>query len=93
MILTTFEFISEGPKGKIAKLIQFMPTNFDNLYNLAFGDKNSATGEIDDTIISNNEDSEKVLATVVASVYAFMDKHPGTRIFAAKSYFEVLVYI
>lgn len=38
--LTVFEFVSEGPKGLIQKLIQFQETNQSNLYNLAFGDKN-----------------------------------------------------
>ena len=75
--LTVFEFISEGPKGAIRKLIQFQKTNEPNLYNLAFGDKNSETGEIDDLAISNNGDSEKVLATVVSALYAFFDKYPN----------------
>ena len=74
--LTVFEFISEGPNGLIRKLIQFQKTNQPNLYNLAFGDKHPETGEIDDIAISNNGDSEKVLATVVAALYAFFDKHP-----------------
>ena len=74
--LTTFEFVSEGPKGNIPKLIQFSPTNLKDLYNLAFGDKDLNSGEIDDLTISNNADSEKILATVVAAVYAFTDKNP-----------------
>ena len=37
---TVFEFISEGPKGAIRKMVQFQKTNETNLYNLAFGDKN-----------------------------------------------------
>ena len=56
-----------------------------DVYNLAFGDKDLTTGEIDDTVISNNEDSEKVLATVVATVYAFTDKYPDTWIYATGS--------
>jgi hypothetical protein len=55
------------------------------LYNLAFGDKDHSTGEIDDKVISNNGDSEKVLATVVATVYAFTDKYPETWIYATGS--------
>ena len=107
-----FEFISEGPKGQIPKLIKFSETTLkgfyngrisncrfamllvgggdtahgglprlvspptgDNLkctlYNLAFGDKNNETGDIDDAVVSNNGDSEQVLATVVWAVYAF----------------------
>jgi hypothetical protein len=83
--MMTFEFISEGPKGLIHKLVRFQPTNLKDVYNLAFGDKDLTTGEIDDAVISNNEDSEKVLATVVATVYAFTDKYPDTWIYATGS--------
>lgn len=83
--LMTFEFISEGQKGYIHKLVKYQPTNLKGVYNLAFGDKNLNTGEIDDTVISNNGDSEKVLATVVATVYAFTDKYPNAWIYATGS--------
>ena len=83
--LTTFEFISEGPRGQIVKIVQFKQTNLKNVYNLAFGDKDQNTGEIDDTVISNNEDSEKVLATVVATVYALTDKYPDAFVYATGS--------
>ena len=36
-------------------------------------------------VISNNGDSEKVLATVVATVYAFTDKYPEAWIYATGS--------
>lgn len=83
--LTTFAFLSEGTKGKIEKIIQFSLVNQDNLYNLAFGDRNQTTGEIDDRIITDNGDSEKVLATVVAAVYAFCDRFPNAWIYATGS--------
>lgn len=83
--LTTFEFISEGPKGLIHKLIQFSPTNLKELYNLSFGDRDHLTGQLNDTAISNNGDSEKVLATVVAAVYAFTDKYPDIWVYATGS--------
>lgn len=35
---TRFEFVSEGKKGAIKKLIEFQETNRPNVYNLAFGD-------------------------------------------------------
>lgn len=82
---TTFEFISEGPKGLIRKRIEFQRTTDPRVFNLAFGDKNPDTGEIDDEVVSNNADSEKVLATVVAAVYAFFDKHPNTFVYARGS--------
>lgn len=83
--LTVFEFISEGPKGLIRKIIQIQETNQANLYNLAFGDKDLKTGVIDDLVISNNDDTEKVLATVVAALYAFFDKHPDAFVYATGS--------
>jgi hypothetical protein len=83
--LMVFEFISEGKKGEIPKLIKYSKTNVKDIYNLAFGDKNQETGEIDDNVVSNNGDSEKVLATVVSTVYAFSDKYPDSWIFATGS--------
>ena len=81
----TFEFISEGPKGIIHKLVKFQPTNLKDVYNLAFGDKDLSTGNIDDLVISNNSDSEKVLASVVSTIYAFTDKFPDAWIYATGS--------
>ena len=83
--LMVFEFMSDGPKGQIPKLVQFGETNLKDLYNLAFGDKDISTGEISDSVVSNNGDSEKVLATVVATIYAFTDKHPEAWVYAAGS--------
>ena len=82
--LTVFEFISLGNKGKITKIVQFFTVS-DNFYNLGFGDKDEATGEISDLIVSNNGDSRKVLATVAASVAVFTDKYPNALIYATGS--------
>ena len=79
-----FEFISEGPKGRIHKLIHFQQTEETELYNLAFGDK-SALGEIDDLAISNNNDTEKVLATVIKALYIFFEKHPDVFVYVKGS--------
>lgn len=65
-------------------MVQFTPTNLKDVFNLSFGDKNH-TGDIDDKTISNNGDSEKVLATVVATVYAFTDKNPDAWVYATGS--------
>ena len=83
--LKVFEFVSDGPRGRITKIVQYFPTNYKDLYNLGFGDKDAVTGEIDDTVISNNNDSEKVLATVVATLYAFTDKHREVWVYATGS--------
>ncbi len=82
--LISFEFISVGPKGRIPKMIQFTPTNY-NSHNLSFGNKDPETGRIDDLAISNNGDSDRILATVVATVYAFTDKYPDAWVYAAGS--------
>ena len=83
--LMVFEFISDGPKGQIPKLVKYSETNLKDLYNLAFGDKDLTTGEINDRTISNNSDSNMVLSTVVSTVYAFTDKYPDSWIFATGS--------
>ena len=83
--LQVFEFVSEGPKGSIPKLIKFSETTLKGFYNLAFGDKDLLTGEIDDKVVSNNGDSEKVLATIVSAVYAFTDQENEAWIYATGS--------
>jgi hypothetical protein len=83
--LTVFDFVSDGPKGRIPKLVKFSETNLKGLYNLAFGDKDINTGELNDLSISNNGDSEKVLATVVSTVYAFTDYYPNSFVYAVGS--------
>ncbi len=50
-----FEFYSEGPKGRIKKIVRFKKLDIDNVYNLAFGDENPETGDIDDSVISTIE--------------------------------------
>jgi hypothetical protein len=80
-----YEFVSEGVHGKIPKLVVYSETHLQNFYNLGFGDKNESTGLINDHVISNNGDSEKVLATVTSTVYLFTDKYPGAMVFATGS--------
>ena len=83
--LMVFEFISEGLQGQIPKLIKFSETTLKGFFNLAFGDKDFKTGEIDDTVVSNNGDSEKVLATVVSAVYSFTNKEKNVWVYATGS--------
>lgn len=83
--LLIFEFTSTGPKGEILKLIQYTETNLKNYFNLGFGDKDTHTGEINDMVITNNGDSQKILATVASTVYAFTDEHPDSWIYVKGS--------
>ena len=76
-LLMYYEFISEGPKGKIKKLVEYSATTIENVYNLAFGDYDEARNGINDISITNNGDSQKVLATVASTVYAFTGRYPN----------------
>jgi hypothetical protein len=80
-----FEFISEGNRGSIPKLVIYSETHLHDFYNLGFGDKDNLTGQIDDEVITNNGDSERVLATVASTLYTFTDKFPEAMIFATGS--------
>ncbi len=82
---TRFEFISEGTKGAIRKLIEFQATTDPEVYNLAFGDKDPSTGNMNDLAVINNGDTEKVLATVIAALYVFFDNYPVAYVYATGS--------
>ncbi len=81
----SFEFTSVGKNGEIRKIVQYSETNLQYFYNLGFGDKNSETGVVDDTVISNNGDSQKVLATVASTVYTFTERYQGIWIYLTGS--------
>lgn len=69
---TTYYFESIGPRGTIAKVIQFTSINRTDLvelgvtdvYNLGFGDLNTDNMDVDDLADSRNGDKDKVLTTV-----------------------------
>jgi len=83
--LMSFEFISSGPKGQICKIIHFDETDIEYLFNLSFGDINPLTNELDDFVISNNGDRDKILATIVTSVDIFTLNYPDAYIYAEGS--------
>jgi len=82
---TRFQFVSESPKGAIRKLIQFQETTNSQIFNLAFGDYNPLTNEIDDLAVSDNGDTEKILGTVVTALYAFFNEFPTVFVYATGS--------
>jgi hypothetical protein len=82
---TIYEFVSEGPKGSIKKMVEFTETATENVYNLGFGDYDEKTNSINDLSATNNGDSLKVLATVASTVYVFIEKHPNAHILATGS--------
>jgi hypothetical protein len=80
----SFSFTSVGPKGPIQKLVIYQHVE-GPLYNLAFGDRNGEFGTIDDLIISDNKDTEKVLATVASTIFDFFAVYSGTIVLAQGS--------
>lgn len=84
-LLMHYEFISVGPKGNIKKIVEYSATSIENVFNLAFGDYDEASGTIDDKSVTNNGDMLKVLATVASTVYAFTAKYPDAWIYAIGS--------
>ena len=80
-----FEFISQGPKGDIPKIIVFSKISENGLYNLAFGDYDKITGQVNDRAVSNNGDSKKVLATAIQALYIFFNRYPTCIVIAKGS--------
>ena len=90
---TTYYFESVGPKGTIAKVIQFSSINradllafgITDVYNLGFGDLNAESMEIDDLADSRNGDKDKVLTTVAGITLRFLVAYPGAAVYATGS--------
>lgn len=78
----TYKFDSIGPKGIIKKAVQYTPVRNigKNVYNLAFGDLNKISGEIDDTVVSNNNDTKKIMFTVGLTSLQFVNHFPNAEI-------------
>lgn len=81
---TTYEFLSEGPKGNIKKIVFYQEIR-KNIFNLAFGDWDEGEQKINDKIRSNNSDIEKVLVTLASTVIDFVKYHPNAIILAQGS--------
>lgn len=82
---TYAEFYSVGQNGSVKKIIRFEKTDFSEVYNLAFGDMMSNETDFDDMAISNNGDTEKILATVAFAVEIFTGQYPNSWVYATGS--------
>lgn len=80
-----YEFVSQGPRGSIPKIVIFSKMDHREIYNLAFGDWDPAKKEIDDKVRSNNGDTEQVLATVMRTVELFTAQFPEAAVYAKGS--------
>ena len=80
------EFISLGTKGSIVKVIKYTKINDDPLvFNLGFGDKNLTHETINDRAVTNNGDTDRVLATVAFTIYAFYKEYPDANVYLSGS--------
>ena len=67
-------FESKGEQRSILKGIVF--SQFEgNLWNLAFGDIQN--GDINDSVVSNNQDIVKIIGTIAKIVYEFSNQYPN----------------
>jgi len=81
-----YEFYSEGPKGRIKKVVLFTRVLGEStFYNLAFGDIDPDTGLLDDTVVTDNDDRDLVLATVANTINTFCDRYGNHFIYAEGS--------
>ena len=76
-----FEFQSISPKRTIQKIVIYTPIeSHSNIYNLALGDL-LENGEVSDSIVSDNGDLKRVIATVVQTMLDFFRKYPDCSIY------------
>lgn len=78
--ITQFRFTSIGDNGIIEKIIEFRRIQ-DGRWNLCFGDVKD--GDWTDNVVSNNNDSRKVLQTIANAVHLFFDEYPDKEVFIA----------
>lgn len=73
-----YTFWSKGPRGEILKMVRFklIQTQPWVVYNVAFGDFDESTGKLNDDVISDNRDKNKVLRTVAKIIALFCSRHP-----------------
>lgn len=69
-----FEFESVGQQN-IRKVIFYDKTDIPDFYNLSLGDTLS-NGKVSFTNVSNNSDRDKIIATVIQTLFLFFDVHP-----------------
>lgn len=66
-------------------MVLYTDLGTETLFNLAFGDYDDYTGDLDDLSISDNKDTQQVLATVASTLVVFLEKHPTAWVVAEGS--------
>ena len=80
-------FYSIGKMSITLKVVRFRQIKVlgESVFNVAFGDLNESTDEIDDKAISNNGDRLKILNTVASAIADFIEQRPNAIILAKGS--------
>lgn len=79
-----YSFTSKGPNGFVRKVARFTELS-TNLYNFGFGDYESQTGGISDSVVSNNQDTDLIMGTVGSIIYDFTNLFVNAFIFITGS--------
>lgn len=72
-----FEFVSEGVRGSIPKLVIYSDIHLHNFYNLGFGDKDAEPGEIDNEVVmkkAKNSGKKHIVIKVDKNLDKYLDK-------------------
>jgi hypothetical protein len=74
-----YRFISNGPQGAIQKIAKFSLID-ENLYNFGFGDLDPISGDISDTVVSDNKDVDITVDPALSSFegHPFFEKKSKT---------------
>lgn len=74
-----FEFESVSLDKTIQKLVEFRELEIPNIYNLALVDV-CQNGTFDDMSVSNNQDMETIIATVIRTIQVFLTFQPTAKV-------------
>lgn len=74
-----FEFQSVSHNRTIQKVVEFRELEIPNIYNLALVDVKH-DGTFDDMSVSNNQDMETIIATVIRTIQVFLTFQPTAKV-------------
>jgi len=74
-----FEFQSVSHDRTIQKVVEFRELEISNIYNLALVDVKQ-DGTFDDMSVSNNQDMETIIATVIRTIQVFLAFQPTAKV-------------
>jgi hypothetical protein len=77
---TRYEFVSQGPRGAIEKIVEITKLSRKNAYSFGFGNKMPG-GQIDDRVESNNADISKIFATLLTIIRDFTAHRPMAELY------------